>query len=92
MAMQNVKWMGHGPSEITYSSDYFPHLYELAKLMIRKGYAYVCHQTKAEIEASRETRSPSPWRDRSVEENLRLFERMKMGLYGYASFELVSSW
>lgn len=38
-------------------------------------------QSKAEIEASREALSPSPWRDRSVEENLRLFEDMRRGLY-----------
>ena len=56
--------------------------YELAQLLIRKGHAFVCHQTKAQIEVCRETRQPSPWRDRSVEENLRLFENMRLGLYG----------
>jgi glutaminyl-tRNA synthetase len=72
--IENVHWMGHKPSSINYSSDYFQTLYELAQKLIRKGHAYVCHQTKAEIEVCRETRQPSPYRDRSVEENLRLLE------------------
>jgi glutaminyl-tRNA synthetase len=41
----------------------------------------VCHQTKAEIEASREAGAPSPWRERGVAENLALFEDMRRGLY-----------
>jgi glutaminyl-tRNA synthetase len=95
----NVKWLGYTPTKITYSSEYFTELYELALKLIRKGRGYVCHQTKAEIEASRvvlrefhgtpgeksEADVPaaamSPFRSRSVEENLAEFEKMRVGLY-----------
>lgn len=76
-----VSWLGWTPWKTTYSSDYFQQLYEFAVQMIKTGHAFVCHQTKEEIEKSREERSPSPWRDRPVEENLRLFEDMRRGLY-----------
>ncbi|KAG2491132.1 hypothetical protein HYH03_010575 [Edaphochlamys debaryana] len=75
-----VGWMGWEPWKITYSSDYFQQLYELAVQLIKSGNAYVCHQTKEEIEKSRELREPSPWRDRPMEESLRLFEDMRRGL------------
>lgn len=79
--IENVSFMGHKPCCVTYSSDYFPALYDLAVKMIKKGLAYVCHQTKAEIEAYRESRTNSPFRDRSVEENLRLFDDMRKGKF-----------
>ena len=79
--IESVAFMGHKPVRTTYSSDYFPELYELAIKMIKKGFAYVDHQTKAEIEAYREKRQNSPWRDRPVEENLRLFEDMRKGKF-----------
>eukprot|EP01083_Nonionella_stella_P030951 84821_1 len=85
---ENVSWLGHQPSKVTFSSDYFQKLYELAVKMIRNGDAYVCHQTKAEIKAARDHRRkhheaiPSPFRNRSVDENLELFERMRSGKYG----------
>ena len=68
--------MGWKPCRVTYTSDYFDELYDLAVKLIRKGLAYVCHQSKAEIEASREIARAkvgnptaegnpnSPWRDR----------------------------
>lgn len=49
----NVHWLGYTPTKVTYSSQYFQELYELALKLIRKGKAYVCHQSKPEIEASR---------------------------------------
>ncbi len=49
----NVKWLGHSPVKVTYSSDYFGRLYELALQLIRSGNAYVCHQTADEMKASR---------------------------------------
>jgi len=52
--LDNVEWLGHKPACITYSSDYFQQLYELAIKLIRAGGAYVCHQTAAEIKASRD--------------------------------------
>ena len=75
-----VAWMGWKPWKITYSSDYFTELYDFAVELIKRGHAYVCHQTKDEIEASREKREASPWRDRPIEESLCLFEDMRRGL------------
>lgn len=66
--------------QITYSSDYFQQLYDFAVQLIRDGKAFVCHQTSEEIAASREAKTPSPWRDRPVDESLKLFEDMRRGL------------
>lgn len=84
----NVSWLGWKPIKVTHTSDYFPELYECAKKLILKGKAYVCHQTKEQMELSRDIarardgRDPnSPWRDRPIEENMREFERMKEGRY-----------
>lgn len=54
--------MGHEYVRVTYASDYFDRLYEDAKLLIKKGLAYVCHQTPAEIEEYRSQHKDSPWR------------------------------
>ena len=84
---ENVRWMGWKPFRVTFSSDYFDTLYELAERLIREGKAYVCHQTAADMEASREhirhkTGDPnSPWRERSVEDNMKEFRRMRDGCY-----------
>ena len=68
-----------------YASNYFEKLYEYAKVLIQKGKAYVDDQTQDEIKATRgDFNTPgtnSPWRDRSVKENLRLFEEMRAGKY-----------
>ncbi|KAL0424729.1 UNVERIFIED_CONTAM: Glutamine--tRNA ligase, cytoplasmic [Sesamum radiatum] len=66
-----VGWMGWEPFKITYTSDYFQELYELAVELIRRGHAYVDHQEK---------KMNSPWRDRPIEESLKLFDDMKNGL------------
>ncbi|EGG25298.1 glutamine-tRNA ligase [Cavenderia fasciculata] len=79
--IDSVKWLGHEPCEITYSSQYFDELYNLAIELIKRGHAYVCHQTAGEIKEGREKMLDSPWRNRSVEENLKLFEDMKDGKY-----------
>lgn len=63
---------GYKPHKITHSSDYFDQLYEWAVLLIKKGLAYVCHQQQEEIKGFNPP--PSPWRERPVEESLRLFE------------------
>ena len=83
---EDVKWLGfewHG--DVHYASDYFGKLYEYAQVLIKKGKAYVDDQTPEEIRATRgDFTTPgtnSPHRDRSVEENLRLFEEMKAGKY-----------
>lgn len=74
-----VEWLGYKPFKITYSSDYFDELYKFACVLIQKGLAYVCHQKQEEIKGFNP--KPSPWRDRPVEENLRLFENMRGGLF-----------
>ena len=83
---EDVKWLGfewHG--DVHYASDYFGKLYEYAQVLIKKGKAYVDDQTPEEIRATRgDFTTPgtnSPYRDRTVEENLRLFEEMKEGKY-----------
>lgn len=75
-----VSWLGWTPWKITYSSDYFQELYDLALKLIQSGNAYVCHQSGEEIKAYREQRKGSPWRDRPIEESVRLFQDMKNGL------------
>nr|XP_027099933.1 glutamine--tRNA ligase-like [Coffea arabica] len=75
-----VGWMGWEPFKITYTSDYFQELYELAVELIRRGHAYVDHQTPEEIKEYREKKMNSPWRDRPIEESLRLFDEMKRGM------------
>ena len=81
-----VKWLGfEWYGDVHYASDYFGKLYEYAQVLIKKGKAYVDDQTPEEIRATRgDFTTPgtnSPYRDRSVEENLRLFEEMKEGKY-----------
>lgn len=76
-----VKWMGHKPAKTTYSSDYFFQLYNLAKDLIRRGKAFVCHQTGEEIARDRKEGIDSPYRNRSVKENLKLFDNMRKGMY-----------
>ncbi|MFZ5736395.1 MAG: glutamine--tRNA ligase/YqeY domain fusion protein [Pseudomonadota bacterium] len=80
----DVRWLGFDWGEhMFYASDYFEQLYAWAELMIRNGDAYVDDQSQDEIRASRGTLTEpgqnSPFRDRSVEENLDLFRRMKAG-------------
>lgn len=83
---EDVKWLGfEWYGDVHYASDYFGKLYEYAQVLIKKGKAYVDDQTPEEIRATRgDFTTPgtnSPYRDRSIEENLRLFEEMKEGKY-----------
>ncbi len=79
----DIRWLGFEWAGVHYASDYFEQLYEWAVVLIRKGLAYVDDQTLEEIRANRGTVTTpgtnSPWRDRTVEENLDLFERMRNG-------------
>ncbi|MQL98503.1 hypothetical protein Taro_031212, partial [Colocasia esculenta] len=75
-----VEWMGWKPFKVTYSSDYFQELYDLAVELIRNGRAYVDHQTPEEIKEYREKMMNSPWRDRPIAESLKLFDEMRCGL------------
>lgn len=75
--MDMVEWLGYKPYKITHSSDYFDQLYQWAIQLIKSGLAYVCHQKQEELKGFNPP--PSPWRNRSVEDNLMLFEDMKNG-------------
>ncbi|KAA8529141.1 hypothetical protein F0562_034060 [Nyssa sinensis] len=75
-----VRWMGWEPFKITYTSDYFQDLYDLAVELIRRGHAYVDHQTPEEIKEYREKKMNSPWRDRPIAESLKLFDDMRRGM------------
>ena len=75
-----VSWLGWHPWKVTHSADYFEELYELAVKLIKSGHAYVCHQTAEEIKDYRERREGSPWRNRPIEESLKIFEDMRRGL------------
>ncbi len=80
---EDVRWLGFDWAEEHYASDYFDQLYAWAEDLIRKGKAYVDDQTQEEIRLTRGTVTvpgkESPWRNRSAEENLDLFRRMKAG-------------
>ncbi len=81
---RDVRWLGYDWGErLYYASDYFEQLYDYAVQLIRKGKAYVCDLSMEEIREYRGTLTEpgrnSPWRDRSVEENLDLFARMRAG-------------
>ena len=80
---EDVHWLGFDWAGIHYASDYFDQLYEWALVLIRKGLAYVDDQSQEEIRLNRGTVTvpgkESPYRNRSVEENLDLFQRMKNG-------------
>lgn len=81
--IEDLKWLGANPDEIFYGSDYFQKTYEFAVELIKKGKAYVCDLKGEEMREYRGTLTEpgknSPYRDRSVEENLELFEKMKNG-------------
>lgn len=82
--MEDVHWLGADYEDrLFFASDYFPQMYDAAVTLIKKGKAYVCDLTADEIRQYRGTlKEPgreSPWRNRSVEENLELFEKMKNG-------------
>ena len=80
---EDVKWLGFDWDNLFFASDYFDTMYEKAILLIKKGKAYVCDLTPEEMKEYRGSLvtlgKNSPYRDRSVEENLELFEKMKNG-------------
>lgn len=81
--IDDLKWLGYTPDLVCFGSDYFEKTYEMAVLLIKKGLAYVDDLSQEETTAYRGTLTEpgknSPYRDRSVEENLDLFERMRKG-------------
>ena len=80
---EDVKWLGFNWDNLFFASDYFDEMYKRAIVLIKKGKAYVCDLYQEEIRETRGTLTEpgkeSPYRNRSVEENLDLFERMKNG-------------
>jgi len=82
---EDIKWLGFEWDKECYSSDYFQQLYDWAVLLIKKGKAYVDSQSSEEMAKQKGTPTSSgthsPYRDRSVEENLKLFEQMKNGKF-----------
>lgn len=88
----DVHWLGFEWSKKLWASDYFPKMYEAAVELIKKGKAFVCELSPEEMRKYRGTlKEPgknSPFRDRSVEENLKLFDEMKEGKYPDGSMVL----
>ena len=82
---EDIKWLGFHWDKELYASDYFDQLYEWAEDLIKRGLAYVDDQTQDQIRENRGTvdkpGTPSPWRDRTPEENLKLFREMNAGKY-----------
>ncbi len=82
---EDIKWLGTEWDRLCYASDYFDQLYEWAVELVNKGLAYVDHQSPDAIRENRGTLTEpgveSPYRDRGVEENLELLERMKNGAF-----------
>lgn len=80
---EDIKWLGFNYANVYYASSYFDFMYDCALKLIKKGKAFVCDLTADEIKEYRGTLTEpgreSPYRNRSVEENLELFERMKNG-------------
>ena len=83
--IEDLAWLGYKPANIFYGSDYFEATYEKAIDLIKRGLAYVDDLSQEEISKYRGTLNEpgknSPYRDRSVEENLKLFEEMREGKY-----------
>ncbi|MCH5233270.1 MAG: glutamine--tRNA ligase/YqeY domain fusion protein [Muribaculaceae bacterium] len=90
---RDIKWLGYDwEDRLFYASDYFPQLYDFAIRLIKEGKAYVDEQTSEEIAAQKGTPTEpgvnSPYRDRPVEENLELFEKMNRGDFEEGSMVL----
>jgi glutaminyl-tRNA synthetase len=83
--IKDIEWMGYHPATIVFGSDYFEETYQYALRLIKKGLAYVDDLSQEEIKAYRgnlnEPGKNSPYRERSIEENLELFENMRQGKY-----------
>jgi glutaminyl-tRNA synthetase len=80
---RDVRWLGFDPTAVLFSADYFGKMYELAERLVVEGHAYVCDLDEDQIKEYRGTLSepgrPSPFRDRTVEDNLARLRRMRAG-------------
>src|SRR6266481_9637161 len=78
---RDVRWLGFDPTAVLFSADYFPRMYELAERLVTEAKAYVCDLDEDQIKEYRGTLSepgrPSPYRDRTVADNLARLRRMK---------------
>ncbi len=87
--MEDVRWLGFDWDGLYYASDYFENLYKFAEKLIQKGKAYVCELSQEEMSLQRGTVTKagveSPYRNRSIEENLDLFRRMRAGEFADGS-------
>lgn len=83
--IEDIKWLGFKYKKIYYASDYYDYLYDCAVDLIKQGKAYVCDLSKEEINKTRGTLTEpgtnSPYRNRTIEENLKLFAEMKEGKF-----------
>ncbi len=82
----DIRWLGYAWEKEVYASNFFQNIYDYAEQLILQGNAFVCDLNAEEIRASRGTLTEpgqeSPYRNRSIEENLQLFREMKAGKYG----------
>lgn len=89
---KDVAWLGYNWEEECYSSDYFQILYDWAIILIKDGKAYIDSQSSEDMASQKGTPTqvgkPSPYRERSLDENLRLFQEMKNGLHPEGSHVL----
>ena len=89
---EDIKWLGFDWARLTYASDFFEDIYNCAEKLILKGKAYVCQLSAEELRATRgtltEPGTDSPYRNRSIEENLDLFRRMRNGEFEDGSMVL----
>lgn len=90
--LRDIEWLGFHWGSVYHASDYFDKLYDFAIDLIKRGLAYVDEQTSEQIAAQKgtltEPGTASPYRDRPVEENLRLFEEMRQGKHAEGSMTL----
>lgn len=87
-AREDVEWMGYSYVMETNTSDYFDLLYNFAITMIKQGDAYVCELPHEEIRRYRHEKIESPYKERSTEESLRLFDEMKKGMHAEGTMTL----
>ncbi|MBI9008392.1 MAG: glutamine--tRNA ligase/YqeY domain fusion protein [Tenericutes bacterium] len=82
---EDIKWLGYEPAQVLFGSDYFGQTYDLAVTLINKGLAYVCDLNQEEMREYRGTLTEagknSPYRNRSISENLQLFKEMRDGKF-----------
>lgn len=86
--LEDLTWLGHHPCKVTYTSDYFEKLYELAVELIKKDKAYICELDGEKIKKDRMDRIESPYRNRPIEESLKLFNEMREGKHKEGSITL----